>query len=319
MSLTMQKDRFLALDLNLLRTFWVLSQELNTSRAARRLQVSQPAVSRSLGRLREHFNDELFVKTQNGLQPTAKGELLSQGLPPLMAGLADYINHYNEFEISKVSGRLVLAMHPFLSLSIGRRLFQKIHQYAPLLQVEIVSWSNSTSDKIKNDEVNIGLNYYPMKVSKEVYQQPIGRDTNLFYVRRDHPLQVERLALDDINHYDLVSLIINGWNEHQSKAEALAQQLGVRANVVFRTDMPKLALDTLLNSDMLMPGSSLLQDLCKDGFRTIAMPPEVPVKDTEFALFYHYRYRKSPYYQFIVDLIQQEFQQLQQDISLNNG
>ncbi|GAM76858.1 transcriptional regulators [Vibrio ishigakensis] len=62
----MAKDRFANLDLNLLRTFLVLSQELNMRKASVRLNVSQPAISQALQRLRHHFDDELFVKVRSG-------------------------------------------------------------------------------------------------------------------------------------------------------------------------------------------------------------------------------------------------------------
>lgn len=63
----MAKDRFANLDLNLLRTFLVLFQELNMRKASVRLNVSQPAISQALQRLRHHFDDELFVKVRSGL------------------------------------------------------------------------------------------------------------------------------------------------------------------------------------------------------------------------------------------------------------
>ncbi len=56
----MAKDLFSTLDLNLLRTFIILHQERNMRRAAERLFVSQPAVSKALQRLRDHFEDELL-------------------------------------------------------------------------------------------------------------------------------------------------------------------------------------------------------------------------------------------------------------------
>ncbi len=65
----MPNDRFSQLDLNLLRTFMILYQEQNMRKAAHRLKVSQPAVSKALQRLREHFGNELFVKTPTGYNP----------------------------------------------------------------------------------------------------------------------------------------------------------------------------------------------------------------------------------------------------------
>lgn len=49
------------LDLNLLKIFRVVSEEKKTVAAAKRLNITQPAVSRAMARLREHFNDPLFV------------------------------------------------------------------------------------------------------------------------------------------------------------------------------------------------------------------------------------------------------------------
>ncbi|MGL1259095.1 LysR family transcriptional regulator [Vibrio parahaemolyticus] len=60
------------LDLNLLKVFIVLAEEQKTVLAAKRLNMTQPAVSRALSRLRQHFNDELFVRTRHGLKPTRK-------------------------------------------------------------------------------------------------------------------------------------------------------------------------------------------------------------------------------------------------------
>ncbi len=58
------------LDFNLLKAFVVLLDECNVSRAAQRLSITQPAMSGILNRLRESFNDPLFVRVQHGMQPT---------------------------------------------------------------------------------------------------------------------------------------------------------------------------------------------------------------------------------------------------------
>ena len=67
----MARDLFATLDLNLLKTLSVLAQENNMRRAAERLFVTQPAVSQALKKLRYHFEDELFIRTPNGMQATS--------------------------------------------------------------------------------------------------------------------------------------------------------------------------------------------------------------------------------------------------------
>ena len=63
----------LSLDLNLLRVFHVLAQERSVTRTAERLDLSQPAVSNALRRLRESFGDPLFVRGKGGMAPTPRG------------------------------------------------------------------------------------------------------------------------------------------------------------------------------------------------------------------------------------------------------
>src|SRR5580698_10255895 len=66
------------LDLNLLVTLEALLAEQNVTRAARRLHLSQPAVSAQLARLRDLFGDPLLIPAQRGMTPTAKAhELLA--------------------------------------------------------------------------------------------------------------------------------------------------------------------------------------------------------------------------------------------------
>ena len=67
------------LDLNLLKAFSVLMDERNVSKSAERLAITQPAMSGVLARLRDSFDDPLFVRVQRGVVPTNRAlELVPQ-------------------------------------------------------------------------------------------------------------------------------------------------------------------------------------------------------------------------------------------------
>jgi DNA-binding transcriptional LysR family regulator len=74
-------------DLNLLVIFAAVAEERNITRAASRLLLSQPAVSRALRRLREMFQDDLLIRTVNGYEPTPKGQRLLQDLATMLPRL----------------------------------------------------------------------------------------------------------------------------------------------------------------------------------------------------------------------------------------
>ncbi|RIL05203.1 MAG: transcriptional regulator [Proteobacteria bacterium] len=79
-------DELRRIDLNLLLALDALLDERNVTRAARRLGVTQPALSGALGRLRALFDDPLFVRTRHGVVPTPRAEALAE---PLARWLAD--------------------------------------------------------------------------------------------------------------------------------------------------------------------------------------------------------------------------------------
>ena len=71
-------------DLNLLIFLFVLMEEQSISRAAKRLGLTQPSVSRALQRLRSLFSDELMIRTPKGYEPTQRGQALLDELAVLL-------------------------------------------------------------------------------------------------------------------------------------------------------------------------------------------------------------------------------------------
>ncbi|MGI0549928.1 LysR family transcriptional regulator [Pseudomonas aeruginosa] len=72
-------------DLNTLVTFLVIYRERGVSRAAQALNISQPAVSNALGRLRKQFEDPLFIRRGTHVEPTAKAIAMAELLEPAFA------------------------------------------------------------------------------------------------------------------------------------------------------------------------------------------------------------------------------------------
>src|SRR3954471_4745246 len=76
-----------AVDLNLLKAFDALISERAVTRAAGRIGLSQPAMSHALSRLRGLFADDLFVRTQSGMEPTAR----AREIAPLVSAAIEHI------------------------------------------------------------------------------------------------------------------------------------------------------------------------------------------------------------------------------------
>ncbi|MNB91265.1 LysR family transcriptional regulator [Pseudomonas sp. B21-040] len=79
------EEIFYKFDLNALVTFMVVYREKGVSRAARMLNVTQPAVSNSLGKLRRRFDDRLFIPRGKYVEPTPKAVQIAESLAPAMS------------------------------------------------------------------------------------------------------------------------------------------------------------------------------------------------------------------------------------------
>ena len=75
-----------SIDLNLLVAFEALMDERNVTRAARRVGLSQPAMSNALTRLRRTFGDPLLVRTPSGMSPTPAAQSLIEAVREAATG-----------------------------------------------------------------------------------------------------------------------------------------------------------------------------------------------------------------------------------------
>jgi DNA-binding transcriptional LysR family regulator len=124
-----------SVDLNLLKVFEALHDEASASRAALRLGVTQSAVSASLRRLREVYDDQLFVRTGRGLAPTLRANQLkpvvTDALDKCRQSLAMVEPSGSHFEGRSVA----LGLSDDFEIAFGRRLMTSIRHSAPGLRL----------------------------------------------------------------------------------------------------------------------------------------------------------------------------------------
>lgn len=132
----MQNLNINAIDLNLLRVFDAIFREGNVVRAAQRLGLSQPAVSHALGRLRHALNDDLFVRSAQGMLPTARADQLAhpvrQALNYLELGLQPV-----DFDPQTSKLKFRLALDNCSAVSCTSRIVEAVSIAAPGVSLSI--------------------------------------------------------------------------------------------------------------------------------------------------------------------------------------
>lgn len=133
-----RENDFRKLDLNLLVAFLVLMRERSVSRAAERLHLGQPAVSGALSRLREFFDDPLFVRTRAGMQPTSRALHLEGRLKPALLAIHEAVFADAAFDPASAEQTFVIGMPDWVELWLAPRLFAAVRRQAPSVRLSIV-------------------------------------------------------------------------------------------------------------------------------------------------------------------------------------
>jgi DNA-binding transcriptional LysR family regulator len=183
------------LDLNLLVVFHEVFRERQISGAARRLKVTQSAVSNALARLRRSVGDELFVRTTEGMQPTPYAERMSEQVAAALAQLEQALRPEQAFDPATSRRRFTVAMTDVGEMYFMPRLVEVCAQVAP--QVDIASVRAGLVDlrtEMEAGRVDLAIGAFDDAPSV-LYQRRLFRQSYVHLFRRGHPLAGETLTM----------------------------------------------------------------------------------------------------------------------------
>jgi DNA-binding transcriptional LysR family regulator len=185
------------IDLNLLRVFNVLYEERSVTRAARRLGLTQSAVSHALGRLRIVLDDRLFVREPSGLQPTARA---AQIAPRVRQGLADLQGALSLPLFDPVTSERLfnLSAGSYFCTLLVPDLIARARAAAPRLRFQI--WNPAADLLERLDQGRLDLAFTgPAKNLSRIRSEALFDDEMAWIARADSPLArgiASRAALD---------------------------------------------------------------------------------------------------------------------------
>jgi DNA-binding transcriptional LysR family regulator len=288
------KHKIHQLDLNLLKVFTVLLEVRNTRKASERLFLSQPGVSRALARLRDFFEDELFIRSHYGLTPTPKALEVGDNIAPAMTLLFSALEPSDEFDSSQLEGRINIAMNGFIAPSIASSLCGIILEKAPNVEVVFSNWDRATPENILHDQIQLGLNYFPLEISKQLSQSVLARDRFVLIGRKDHPLITGKESFENTIQLDIATLVIANWNDHKAYVVNSLKSLNKECRMRLRSSYLDVILNSVQRTDMLFPCSESLANTLGDDFQKLPLPEEIVQPGGEIGLVVASKNRRTP-------------------------
>ncbi|MCC8977941.1 transcriptional regulator NodD1 [Bradyrhizobium acaciae] len=146
--------RFKGLDLNLLVALDALMTERNLTAAARTINLSQPAMSAAIARLRTYFGDELFTMRGRELVPTPGAEALAGPVREALLHIQLSIISRDSFDPAQSNRRFRVILSDFMTIVFFRRIMDRIAQEAPAVRFELLPFSDEPDELLRRGEVD---------------------------------------------------------------------------------------------------------------------------------------------------------------------
>ncbi|MBI2772641.1 MAG: LysR family transcriptional regulator [Burkholderiales bacterium] len=279
------------LDLNLLRLFDTVYTTRNVSRAAELLNLTQPAASQGLTRLRALIHDPLFVRGAGGVQPTPRANRLADPIRQALATIGQALGESAGFEPRQSKRAFRIHMSDIGEGRFLPELMVALREQAPGVQVETMPLPRGEiTDALDSGRIDFAFGFLPMV--KDTQRVQLLKDRYIVLLRKGHPFTRRRLAgkalLEGLKALEFVAV-----RTHADTLRILQLlQLQDRLRLTTEHFMVLPAIVRATDLAVVMP-RNIAEGFAQDGGYAIVEPP-LPLRDFVVSLHWSKRFEADP-------------------------
>ena len=286
------------LDLGLLVTLEALLAERNVTRAARRLNLSQPALSARLARLREALGDPLLIPAQRGMVLTQRALELMQPLHEALEGVRRVIEQGAPIDPATMRATLVIAASDYVQYALLARFSVVLRAEAPMIRI---AWRAldvmALTTQLEHGEVDLAL-AAPEHAPAAMRQRRLYEEGYAVIARQGHPSVRGNLELDVFCALDHVVVSPQGGG-FAGPADAALEAIGRRRTVALSTSGFLIVPEIVSRSDMI----ALIPRRIGEGWsdRVQVLEPPLTIPGFVIAGIWHERTTTHPAHSWLRD------------------
>jgi len=180
-----------AVDLNLLKAFDALHSERAVTRAASRIGLSQPAMSHALSRLRGLFGDDLFVRTQSGMEPTARAREIAPLVSSAIERIEAALNLGAGFDPGTSTATFTAGMGEYAEVALVGRLAQAFSREAPNAILRLLTLHGAdAAENLERGTIDVFVAHV-RALPPTIETTLLFRDPFVVVARKGHPITPE--------------------------------------------------------------------------------------------------------------------------------
>lgn len=278
-------------DLNLLVYLDALLRERNVTRAADRLNISQPAMSNGLKRLRDMFGDPLLVRTSQGMEPTARALALQPSIHQMLLDLESVLHDDASFDPGAEDRVFRIMASDYAATTLLPGLMERIRAEAPNIALDIMTPSDVSFRDVEDGRVDLAINSFS-DLPQSFYQKVLWRDAFICAVPGSH--ESDTLSLDAYLSAPHVWVNKTGYGvgmgidpediQRLSRVDRTLHELGHRRTIKLFARDYHLALHLVFSAGLIATIPSRIADSYRNWPGLTLMPPPFTVEPLELTM-----------------------------------
>lgn len=293
------------LDLNLLVVFHEILRARRISSAALALGMSQPAVSNALARLRQTFDDALFVRTTSGMQPTPLAEQLAEPVAAALALLQTGLAPREHFDPAASTRRFTIAMTDVAEIHFMPGLVRRCATDAP--QVRIAAVRASGADLLAGlaaGRIDLAVGAYD-DISRSYFQQRLFQQECVTIHRRGHAFEEGPVSLDRFR--TARHLVVSEAASPYDQIRQALERAGIRGESAMQVPSLLSAPLIVADSDLVATVPRRLAERVAPALSLGFIKPPIRLPLLHTNSFWHRRFHQDPGNQWLRSLISSMF------------
>lgn len=289
------------LDLNLLVVFDALMRERHVTRAAQSIGLSQPAFSNALSRLRERLEDELFIRTPDGMKPTPWALELSG---PISTALTEIENALDgaTFDPATSKRAFTIATPDYATISLFPQLIERIKKEAPNVTLQTVTPSLHYGEYLDTQQADIALLNWMDPPDRYVSELLFAEDW-VCVMRQGHPMTGKRPTLD--RYATVEHLLVSPMGERRNWIDSALAERGRTRHVAYAMPTYGPAPLILETTDLILTCPASVGRIYNEttGMQVSTCPIDTPPHIRSVNMVWHSRLGNHPAYSWLRDLL----------------
>jgi len=280
------------IDLNLFVIFDAIYTEGGVTPAAKRLSLTQPAVSHALGRLRQAFGDPLFVRSGRAIAPTPVARRIISDVRQSIRDLHATMDDAGGFDPALSRLRFTLGMRDILEVSLLPGLIARVRQLAPHVDLSIVKVSRRDLEtELAAGAVDAVIDVL-LPVSGDVRYRQIADPSLSVLASKDHARIQCQLSLTD--YLSEQHIMVTSRRKGPSIEDVELSRLGHRRSIGLRCQHHFAAARVVCGTDLLCSMTTPMAQILGELLPVQVL--EFPLKLPHFGafLYWHSSFESDP-------------------------